>query len=178
MPSFRGIKNDCDAIMEQLKIKMKLQLKDSKNSSPQIMADSVHLLMQLKEPIDELCDSYLSTSKIKLQESLDNLNSQVEVAVTSEMDILEFVDQACNGCLSDLCLIIGHFNETFNVEEELIVSNKLNAFVIDIMSEFMAILKARMLLEKNLSETALLVRAVDRFYRRIQGLYFIFRLSD
>ena len=89
------------------------------------------------------------------------------------MDVLEFVDQACNGFVSDLCLIIGHFNDTFNVEEQVIVADKLNAFVIELMHEFMDILKTRMLLEKNLSEAALLVRAVDRFYRRIQGLYFI-----
>ena len=169
MPSFRGIKNDCDAIMEQLKLILKQRLKDSENSSPQVMAESVHLLIQLKEPIHELCDSYLSTSKIKLQESLDDLSQQVEVASTSEMDILEFVDQACNGFMGDLCLIIGHFNDTFNTEKELIVADKLNAFVLDLMSIFMSILQTRMLLEKNLSEAALLVRAVDRFYRRVQG---------
>ena len=87
------------------------------------------------------------------------------------MDVLEFVDQACNGFVSDLCLIIGHFNDTFHVEEQVIVADKLNAFVIELMHEFMDILKTRMLLEKNLSEAALLVRAVDRFYRRIQGLH-------
>ena len=79
MPSFRGIKTDCDTIMEELKLKLKKRLDDSENSSPQIMADSVHLLLQLKEPIHDLCDSYLSTSRIKLQESLDSLNRQVEV---------------------------------------------------------------------------------------------------
>ena len=79
MPSFRGIKTDCDTIMERLKLKLKQRLNDSENSSPQTMADSVHLLLQLKEPINELCDCYLATSKIKLQESLDNLHRQVEV---------------------------------------------------------------------------------------------------
>ena len=92
------------------------------------------------------------------------------------MDVLEFVDQACNGFVSDLCLIIGHFNDTFNVEEQVIVADKLNAFVIELMYEFMDILKTRMLLEKNLSEAALLVRAVDRFYRRIQGLHIIYSI--
>ena len=148
---------------------LKRRLEDSENSSPQVMAESVHLLIQLKEPIHELCDSYLSTSKIKLQESLDGMSQQVEVASTSEMDILEFVDQACNGFMSDLCLIIGHFNDTFNNEKQLIVADKLNAFVLDLMSIFIAILQTRMLMEKNLSEAALLVRAVDRFYRRVQG---------
>ena len=31
MPSFRGIKSDCDAIMEQLKLKLKQRLEDSEN---------------------------------------------------------------------------------------------------------------------------------------------------
>ena len=63
-------------------------------------------------------------------------------------------------------------NRFYIVLEQLSVADKLNAFVIELMSEFMVILETRMLLEKNLSEAALLVRAVDRFYRRIQGNYF------
>ena len=167
MPSFQGIKKDCDQIMEELQGKLRQKLKDPE-SSPQIMADSVYLLLQLKQPVNELCDDYLSTSRVKLQDSLDNLNRQVEVAATSEVDVLEFVNQACDGFVSDLCLVMGAFNDTFNVEDQ-IVADKLNAFVIELMSTFMKILQQRMLLEKNLSEAALLARAIDRFYRRVQA---------
>ena len=62
-------------------------------------------------------------------------------------------------------------NCLYVIAEQFTVADKLNAFVIELMSEFMTILETRMLLEKNLSEAALLVRAVDRFYRRIQGKF-------
>ena len=85
------------------------------------------------------------------------------------MDVLEFVDQACNGFVTDLCTVIGSYNETFNTEEDFASAERLNSFVISLMEEFMSIVKERMLLETNLSETVLLVRALDRFYKRLQG---------
>ena len=165
MPSFSGIKVDCDNIMLELKGKLKGKLTNVE-TSPQQMAECVHLLSQLNEPVEQLCEDYLSTSHAKLKESLDGLVKQVEVAANSEMDVLEFVDQACNGFISDLCSVIGAFNDTFNMEEVL-VAEKLNTFVLALMEEFMTILKERMLLETNLSEMALLVRALDRFYKRL-----------
>ena len=93
---------------------------------------------------------------------------QLEVAANSEMDVLEFTDQACNGFVTDLCTLIGSYNETFNTDDEL-AAGRLNTFVIALMEEFMGIIKERMLLETNLSETVLLVRALDRFYKRLQG---------
>ncbi len=168
MPSFHGIKKDCDEIVLELKSKLKQKLKDE-NSSPQSMADCVHLLMQLNEPVDELCQVYLSTSRLKLQESLASLEKLVEIAPNHSMDVLEFVTQACDGFISDLCLVIGAFNDTFNVEEPL-VADKLNHFVIELIGQFIIILKCRLILEKTLSESALLARSIDRFYRRIQSI--------
>ena len=139
-----------------LRHQLKTQL-TNKESAPQDMAEYVHLLIQLNEPVEKLCDDYLSTSKEKLRESLDNLTAQVEVAATSEIEVLEFVDQACNGFLSNLCDVIGSFIETFNVEEPILVS-KLNDFTLELMNEFFNILRVRMEMETNLNETPLLTR--------------------
>ena len=167
MPSFSGIKVDCDNIMIELRGKLKEKL-NNVETPPQQMADCVHLLLQLNEPVEVLCQDYLGTSELKLRESLQVMVQQLEVAANSEMDVLEFTDQACNGFVTDLCTVIGSYNETFNTEDQL-AAGRLNTFVITLMEEFMCIVKERMLLETNLSETVLLVRALDRFYKRLQG---------
>lgn len=165
--SFSGIKDDCDRIMFELRDKLSERLRNP-DSSPQEMAEYIHLLLQLNEPAEKLSVDYLSTSDVKLRDSLESLARQVEVAANSSIDILEFVDHACNGFLSDLCLVIGSFIETFNVDEP-ILAGKLNEFVLGFMQEFFDLLKRRMIMETNLNETALLIRALDRFYRRLQA---------
>jgi hypothetical protein len=125
--------------MIELRDRLRQRLNDTE-STPQDISECVHLLLQLNEPVDSLCDDYLSTSKFKLQSSLDNLTRQVEVATNSNIDVLEFVDQGCNGFLSDLYLVIASFNETFNADEDILAS-KLNEFVLGLMEEFMALLR-------------------------------------
>jgi hypothetical protein len=165
--SFSGIKADCDEIMLALRGELKTKL-TNKESSPPEMAKYVHLLIQLNEPVDELCDAYLLTSKEKLLESLDNLKMQVEVAATSEIDILEFVNQACDGFLSKLRDVIMSFKETFNQDEPLLIS-KLNSFTLALMNEFFALLRIRMEMETNLNEIELMIESLDRFYKRLQA---------
>ena len=83
-------------------------------------------MLQLNEPADHLCDLYLGTAQKKLDESLAVLDKQVKLAggqeltgdrpsdvFESTMDILEFVDHGCNSFISDLCLVIAAYNETF-----------------------------------------------------------------
>ena len=84
------------------------------------------------------------------------------------MDILEFVDFSCNTFLSDICLIIATFNETFPAKESASTGQHLMKFVVDLMDKFFDILAQRMSFERNLDETAILVRALDRFHRRLQ----------
>ena len=165
--SFSGIKTDCDEIMLALRGELKTKL-TNKESSPPEMAKYVHLLIQLNEPVDELCDAYLMTSKEKLLESLDNLKMQVEVAATSEIDVLEFVNQACDGFLSKLRDVIMSFKETFNQDEPLLIS-KLNSFTLELMNEFFALLRIRMEMETNLNEIELMIESLDRFYKRLQA---------
>ncbi len=166
--SFGGIKGDCDKIMIELRDRLRERLKSSE-STPTDMAECVHLLLQLNEPIDQLCDDYLETSNVKLQQSLESMTKQVEVAQNSNVDVLEFVDQSCNTFLSDLNLVMASFNDTFMAIDESKAAAKLTKFVLVLMEAFTAIIKERMLLETNLGETALLIRALDRFHRRLQA---------
>ena len=53
MPSFGGIKRDCDAIVSELKIQLKTKL-STNDTSPSEMSECVNLLLQLEEPADLL----------------------------------------------------------------------------------------------------------------------------
>ena len=224
MPSFSGIQTECDQIMVQLRLGLRNQLKEGGNEtklSPQEMSNCVYLLLLLNTPPSELCDDYLESSRLKLEDSLSVLERQVILAKRSgstdissnegdeqgieennerrfddTMDILEFVDNGCNNFLSDICLMIASYNETFISGDDInagkthgisantkgdefgvrnkidagMATDKLLAFVSELIKTFFKHIKARTCLEKNLNETAILARALDRFHRRLQAM--------
>ena len=218
MPSFSGIQTDCDQIMIQLRSALRDQLKQSGTSdtrlSTQEMTNCVYLLLLLNTPASELCDEYLESSRSKLEDHLGLLERQVLLAKRASpsvdvspdenegkaseiegrfddsMDILEFVTHGCENFLSDACLIIASYNETFitgNIDQcnlmsngsEFEVRNKIDAamatekllvFILDLIKIFFGHVKSRTCLEHNLNESAILARALDRFHRRLQAM--------
>nr|CAD7433320.1 unnamed protein product [Timema monikensis] len=74
MPSFQGIQADCEAIVEELKLKLREQFK-SKDATAKELAESVELLLQLKEPASSLCAEFLSHASTRLTEQLASLQS-------------------------------------------------------------------------------------------------------
>ena len=223
MPSFSGIQTDCAEIMVQLRSGLRTQLKESGGEtkmSPQEMSNCVYLLLLLNTPASELCDDYLESSKLKLIDSLAVLERQVLLAkrcgssnvsliegdennkgeeseekFNDSMDILEFVTHGCDHFLSDTCLVIHSYNETFisgNIDngqgkiastpqnaDEFEVRNKIDAgmatdkllnFISELISIFFEHVKSRTCLENNLNETPILARALDRFHRRLQAM--------
>ena len=91
-------------------------------------------------------------------------------------DVLEFADMSCNGYLSNLSLTIVSYEEIFlqrfnHAIDENVIRETLKNFVELRMKEFFERLILRFQLEKNTTKNTLLfVRALDRFYRRVQGL--------
>ena len=79
MPSFGGIKRDCDTIMVDLKTQLKSKLSNCE-SSPAEMSECVGLLLQLDEPSESLCLVFLETSGLRLGDSLVVLEKQVTLA--------------------------------------------------------------------------------------------------
>ena len=79
MPSFGGIKRDCDTIMVDLKTQLKAKLSNSE-SSPAEMSECVGLLLQLDEPSQSLCLVFLETSGRRLGDSLAVLEKQISLA--------------------------------------------------------------------------------------------------
>lgn len=107
MPSFQGIKTDCETILTELKAQLRCQFDDSGASAKQL-AESVDLLLQLDEPAKELCIEFLGSAEKRLGEQLLILKD-----LSEHKNISEFVDLGCSGYLSDLCLVVTSFHDMF-----------------------------------------------------------------
>ncbi|XP_020607084.1 vacuolar protein sorting-associated protein 51 homolog [Orbicella faveolata] len=126
MPSFHGIHQDCDEIVKQLIVQLREQLRNPK-STPKQLAECVDLLLQLREPADELCDEFLAHSSPARHGQ----------------------DQQ---------------------ELDKIVTEKLSTFILSLMNEYFKLIEARIELESDTGDNVLLVRALDRFHRRLQAV--------
>ncbi|KAM7431578.1 hypothetical protein ABFA07_017863 [Porites harrisoni] len=202
MPSFHGIHQDCDETVKQLIVQLREQLRNPK-STPKQLAECVDLLLQLKEPADELCDEFLAHAQERLDESLKILKAQLDLKLSEDvsvgeegkddkkadeenkvqrpMDLLEFIDCGCNGFLSTICLVIASYKEQFiqrqmaehgqdQQELEKIVTEKLTNFILSLMREYFKLTESRIEQESDTGDNILLVRALDRFHRRLQAV--------
>lgn len=179
MPSFQGIQKDCEDILEELKLKLRLQF-HKRDASTKALAENVDLLLKLKEPADSLCTEFLTHAEKRLTEQLEILK------VMCENDIIEFVDMASSGFLSDLYLIVDSYNDLFinrSLEDndlmaddfEATATNHLNKFVMSNMKKYFDLISKRV---EDVADTAILVRALDRFYRRLQAMNALCKEAD
>ncbi|XP_074642673.1 vacuolar protein sorting-associated protein 51 homolog isoform X2 [Tubulanus polymorphus] len=199
MPSFHGIQQDCNEIVKELRSKLKEKFRD-KESTPKELAECVDLLLQLNEPAEELCEEFLSHAQQKIDEDLQKLEYQlklqsgeIEPKTTTEVerpsdvyldvnlpvkeqpvDILEFIDIGCNGFLSNVCLVIAVYNDMFLKGEsesfDGIALKKLVIFINGLMERYFSFVERRVQLEKATGDNTILVRALDRFHRRLQAM--------
>lgn len=196
MPSFHGIQEDCNTIMSELKVILRENFK-SKDATPKQLAECVELLLQLHEPTEVLCEEFLKHSQQKLDFDLLEMDKQIkllsgELALKSEeqerpsdaytkspMDVLEFIDTSCNSFLSNLCLVVATYSDLFlnrlpNQDERAndlgLPLKKLESFAVDLMKEYFKYIQKRISLETETDDNAILVRALDRFYRRVQAM--------
>lgn len=178
MPSFQGIQKDCEDILEELKSKLRLQL-HKRDASTKVLAENVDLLLQLKEPADSLCTEFLTHVEGRLMEQLEELQKMCE------NDIIEFVDMASSGFLSDLCLIVASYNDMFinrSLDDNDLIDdfdtkaiNHLSNFVVNNMKKYFDLVGKRV---EVVADTAVLVRALDRFYRRLQAMNMLYKDMD
>lgn len=183
MPSFQGIQSDCETILKDVKVELRTQFSNSHASAKQL-AESVDLLLQLDEPAQELCSEFLACAEKRLSEQLVVLKDQIE-----QRDITEFVDLACSGFLSDLCLVVASFHDMFINREntgsienceifENFAAKELNTFIIENMNKYFEMIQAKVDLESEMADTSVLVKALDRFYRRLQAMNTLCRNVD
>ncbi|XP_012281352.1 vacuolar protein sorting-associated protein 51 homolog [Orussus abietinus] len=179
MPSFQGIQKDCEEIVEELKADLRTQF-HKRDASTKSLAQSVDLLLQLKEPPDSLCAEFLMHADNRLAEQLDTLKNM------GENDIIEFVDMASSGYLNDLCLVVASYNDMFVNRAPLDDSEfsddfdtkaiaRLNAFILGNMKKYFELVGKRV---EDVADTAILVRALDRFHRRLQAMNMLCSETD
>ncbi|XP_042295541.1 LOW QUALITY PROTEIN: vacuolar protein sorting-associated protein 51 homolog [Sceloporus undulatus] len=180
MPSFRGIQDDCQKIMADLAQKLREKFRDG-GSGAKDLAECVELLLQLGEPAEELCDEFLSHARCRLEAELQALEAelggegQALGTAAPATDILEFTDRGCNSFVSNMCLVIASYQELFvnragGEDIARMAHDKLVAFVDDLMERYFVLVERRIQLEKGVGDNSLLVRALDRFHRRLQAL--------
>ncbi|XP_055935425.1 vacuolar protein sorting-associated protein 51 homolog isoform X2 [Argiope bruennichi] len=191
MPSFHGIQKDCDILVNELKMKLREQFK-SKDASPKQLAECVDLLLQLGEPTEVLCDEFLKHAKEKLDDDLKELESHLNYSEESiidkseetskkQMDILEFIDFSYNNFVSNTSLVIASYWDLFlqkpaaEIEHKKTVAmnipmKKLESFVFKLMEQYFTFIEIRFSKENSSNDDAILVRALDRFYRRVQAM--------
>lgn len=180
MPSFAGIQEDCEQIMSELKKGLQKQLEDPQCEGEQL-SSAVELLRQLGTGSEELCESYLDHCNVGLVSHLVRLEEQAAVLAGERegdesliiMDPLEFVDEACNKFLAELCLASTGFSATFNnpgtgqVEQQ--AEERLKGWVVELVTRFLAAVEQRLGQEEDQQDCPLLVRSLDRFHRRLSA---------
>ncbi|CAN8023863.1 unnamed protein product [Ixodes persulcatus] len=195
MPSFYGIHDDCNAVVEVLKERLRKKF-DHPEVTTRELFDVVQLLFQLREPTDTLCDNYLSNARRTLDRDIKELQRQVKMltdpaacspteggkdaALDLPMHILEFMNMACNCVVSGLCTIIESYTDLFinrlpveyyeNEESDVAVVRKLKAFLDELMQQLFDVVEQRVAAESRLVDSSILVKALDRFCQRLQAL--------
>eukprot|EP00106_Octopus_bimaculoides_P011025 XP_014778467.1 PREDICTED: vacuolar protein sorting-associated protein 51 homolog [Octopus bimaculoides] len=197
MPSFKRIHEDCLVIVDELcqKLKEKFQEKDAIDDFSPLSLALGHLQSHslsvgalpekvfvsqvfARQKIDE--DLAELEKQIQLQSGVIPLIEEVERPAQAYMmapiDVLEFVDHGCNTFLSNICLVIASYNDMFlnrlQEDENLdaIALKKLVNFVNSLMERYFDCVHKRVLLEKETGDNTILVRALDRFHRRLQAM--------
>ncbi|XP_063240157.1 vacuolar protein sorting-associated protein 51 homolog [Bacillus rossius redtenbacheri] len=182
MPSFQGIQQDCEAIVAELKARLYRQFQ-GEEATPAELAQAVDLLLQLREPAPELCSRFLLHADGRLAGQLSLLGA------AEDQDIMEFVDRGSNGFLSDLCLVVASYTDMFvnrprdgdseeSDEAASAAVSQLGPFVLANMERYLELVQARVDGEPEGGDTAVLVRALDRFHRRLQAMSTLFSDAD
>ncbi|CAB3365249.1 Hypothetical predicted protein [Cloeon dipterum] len=168
--SFSSIHKECDEIMEGVKDQLFGQL-SSKQATPKELGECVELLLSLGEPAPVLCLKFLQHASERQNEQLQGMEEHLRVG---DQDVIEFLDVGSNDFLSDICLNVATYNELFakkcQIEEGDDPSALLDNFVHEAMDKYLQLVKRKVEDEQAPgTEATVLVRALDRFYRRLQA---------
>lgn len=137
----------------------------------------MEMLLQLEEPPEELCEEFLSHAGTRLEAELAALEAELPPADPSgaaatpppASDILDFVDRGSSAFVGNLCLLAASYRSLFEGRPGA-GDGRLEAFAATLTTRYFELLERRLALERGLGDTSLLVRALDRFHRRLRAL--------
>ncbi|XP_036618447.1 vacuolar protein sorting-associated protein 51 homolog [Trichosurus vulpecula] len=166
LPSFRAIQDDCQLITARLAHQLRHKFRDGGAGAPEL-AECVELLLALGEPTEELCDEFLAHARGRLEGELGSLEAELGPSPPAP-DVLEFTDRGGSGFVSGLCQVVASYQELFSAQGPAGVE-KLVAFARDLGSRYFALVERRLAQEQGSGDNSLLVRALDRFHRRLRA---------
>lgn len=173
-PSFHGIREDCDQIVEQLKGHLKKDFQMA-GKSAQSLTEIGELLLILGERPSVLSKEMLQSANQRLHEQIaeiDLLQDQID------RNMIEFVDIGIDGFLSDLTLVVTAYYDMFLAKHmpqedddfERVAREDLQNFVTKNFQKFLTLVQARVDLETSRGDSQVLLKALDRLYKRLSAM--------
>lgn len=125
----------------------------------------MELLLALGEPAEELCEEFLAHARGRLEEELSSLETELGPSPPAP-DVLEFTDRGGSGFVGGLCQVAAAYQELFAAQGPT-GAEKLAAFARELGGRYFVLVERRLAQEQGGSDNSLLVRALDRFHRRL-----------
>ncbi|KAM5184948.1 vacuolar protein sorting-associated protein 51 homolog isoform 1-T1 [Callospermophilus lateralis] len=166
LPSFRAIQDDCQVITARLAQQLRQRFREGGSGAPE-QAECVELLLALGEPAEELCEEFLAHARGRLEEELSSLESELGPSPPAP-DVLEFTDRGGSGFVGGLCQVAAAYQELFAAQGPA-GAEKLAAFARELGGRYFALVERRLAQEQGGGDNSLLVRALDRFHRRLRA---------
>lgn len=166
-PSFQGIRDDCQLIMDDLKSKLKMNIQLS-GFTAKAMIETGDLLLQLGEKPSDLSREILQFATQRLHEQIVILQDQ------TDGNMIEFVDMSIKGFINDLILIVSSYTEMFlsspSNANYSVQYDELNAFVTKNLEKFSALVQVRVEVETGHGDYNVLLSALDRLHEKLLGM--------
>ncbi|KAF0293720.1 Vacuolar protein sorting-associated protein 51 [Amphibalanus amphitrite] len=181
--SLQGLRAESAQSITRLVAALQDRLQDDQ-ATPEQIRESVQLLLQLGQPAEALCSRVIAHAQRRLAGDLAQLTSQVELARAAAdsdrpaelrlhlpKDVLEFVDVDCSSFLSNLSLFVTSYKELFLEPKSRCpeAASRLSDCVRSQMDSLLSAVDSRLSLESAAGGVAVLARALDRLYRRLQA---------
>ncbi|KRZ69805.1 Vacuolar protein sorting-associated protein 51 -like protein [Trichinella papuae] len=187
MPALQSVYSETCAIVSKLKDDLKENFRSAFLSGKELLT-RVELLLQLGEDQALLAENYLQSSVLCLKTELEEIQGRLvsfecENGTSSVNfqypvgDILEFTDTVCSGFLGNVSLMVTSWYDMFgSVDDEHLLKS-----VSTLLMDYLSCMEKRLMMEKCTVEdgsSSLLIRALDRFYRRLLAFDQVLALGD
>uniref|UniRef100_A0A1I8A855 Vacuolar protein sorting-associated protein 51 homolog n=1 Tax=Steinernema glaseri TaxID=37863 RepID=A0A1I8A855_9BILA len=156
--SVASIYEESVEIIKQVEAKLRERM-TNKNSSSEEVVEAVRLLGDLEVPMEELRTEIMLCWRENLSGELEKLEE------ASYLDVLEFVDSGCSAFLTNIALVTSLHSQLFARLNE----HDLIELVDGLMQRLEQVVLRRFISDEQQQECAILVRALDRIYRRISA---------
>ncbi|KHN83810.1 Vacuolar protein sorting-associated protein 51 -like protein [Toxocara canis] len=166
VPSVASISDDSKLLMADVEKQLR-SVVCNRYVSSEDLTEAVSLLLRLDVPASSIHTDFLESCGRNLSDQIDALQKRDEKDSQGVAeDVLEFVDDSCSSFLADLSLFTA-------LNQRLFPAQAADGDVIEMLDGLMArfedVVRARFLRETDARECAIVVRALDRFYRRISS---------